>query len=68
MKSAGVKNADFQWQNGYAAFSVSESNCADVRRYIENQMEHHRKMTFQEELRALLERHGVAFDEQFVRD
>ena len=49
-------NAEFYWQNGYAAFSVSQSNVPIVKRYIENQEEHHRKMTFQDELRALLER------------
>ncbi len=54
MKTDGTKNSDFHWQNGYAAFSVSESNVPDVRRYIENQQEHHRTMTFQDELRALL--------------
>ena len=68
MKTEGTKNRDFHWQNGYAAFSVSESNMPEVRRYIENQREHHRKMTFQEELRALLTRHGVEFDERYVWD
>ncbi len=57
-------NADFYWQNGYAAFSVSESNVEQVRRYIQNQEQHHRKMTFQDELRALLKRHRVEFDER----
>jgi REP element-mobilizing transposase RayT len=68
MKADGTRNEDFHWQNGYAAFSVSESNVLDVRRYIENQPEHHRKRTFQEELRALLTRHGVEFDERYVWD
>jgi putative transposase len=68
IKTDGTRNSDFHWQNGYAAFSVSESNVPDVRRYIENQREHHRKMTFQEELRALLTRHGVEFDERYVWD
>ncbi|MFO0816915.1 MAG: IS200/IS605 family transposase [Pirellulales bacterium] len=68
MKSDGTKNMEFHWQNGYAAFSVSESNVSDVRRYIENQQEHHRKMTFQDELRALLTRHGVEFDERYLWD
>jgi REP element-mobilizing transposase RayT len=68
MKTEGSRNRDFHWQNGYAAFSVSESNVPDVRQYIENQREHHRRMTFQEELRALLNRHGVAFDERYVWD
>lgn len=68
MKTDGTKNQDFHWQNGYAAFSVSESNVPEVRRYIERQQEHHRKMSFQDELRALLVRHGVAFDERYVWD
>lgn len=68
MKTDGTTNRDFHWQNGYAASSVSESNVPEVRRYIENQREHHRKMTFQEELRALLTRHGVEFDERYVWD
>lgn len=68
MKTYGTKNGDFRWQNGYAAFSVSESNVPDVRRYIENQREDHRKMTFQDELRALLTRHGVELDERYVWD
>lgn len=68
MKSNGTKNRNFHWQNGYAAFSVSESSAAEVRRYIENQREHHRRMTFQDELRALLTRHGVEFDERYVWD
>ena len=45
---------DFYWQAGYGAFSVSQSNVDKVRDYIAKQEEHHRKMTFQEELRALL--------------
>ena len=68
MKREGTGNADFYWQNGYAAFSVSQSNALAVKRYIENQEEHHRKMTFQDELRILLKRHRVEFDEQYVWD
>jgi hypothetical protein len=68
MKTDGTKNRVFYWQNGYAAFSVSASNVPDVRRYIENQREHHRKMLFQEELRTLLTRHDVEFDERYVWD
>jgi REP element-mobilizing transposase RayT len=68
MKTDGSKNTLFQWQSGYGAFSVSQSNVEQVRRYIENQEEHHRKMTFQDELRELLRRHNVAFDERFLWD
>lgn len=68
MKTDGPKNRYFQWQAGYAAFSVSQSNVDEVKRYIENQKQHHRKMTFQDELRALFRRHGVEFDERYVWD
>ena len=68
MKTEGTGNAEFYWQNGYAAFSVSQSNIEEVRRYIENQEEHHRRMTFQDELRALFARHGMVFDERYVWD
>lgn len=57
---------EFQWQGGYASFSVSESNLDQVRRYIANQEEHHRNTGFQEELRALLERHRIEWDEQHL--
>jgi REP element-mobilizing transposase RayT len=58
----------FQWQSGYAAFSVSPSNAARVKRYIEEQESHHRVTTFQDELRAFLRRHQVEYDERYVWD
>ncbi|MGA2616341.1 MAG: IS200/IS605 family transposase [Thermoguttaceae bacterium] len=60
--------SSFQWQAGYGAFSVSQSQSARVQRYIESQEERHRRSSFQDEFRALLRRHGVAFDEQYVWD
>ncbi len=65
-KDAGL--ADFHWQSGYGAFSVSQSDADAVVTYIQKQALHHRKMTFQEEYRRLLERYGVAFDERYVWD
>ena len=59
---------DFEWQGGYAAFSVSASNLEEVKRYITNQEEHHRKLSFQDELRALFRRHDVEWDERYVWD
>ncbi len=47
-------NAEFEWQKGYAAFSVSRSNVYVVSRYIRNQQEHHRQMTLQEECEKYL--------------
>lgn len=68
MKEQGAAFADFHWQNGYAGFSVSQSKVANVVDYIERQEQHHRKATFQSELRLLFERHGIAFDERYVWD
>jgi len=66
VKTKGDPFALFQWQSGYGAFSVSHSNIALVREYVEHQQEHHRTMTFQQELRALLKKHGVEFDERYI--
>jgi putative transposase len=57
---------DFMWQEGYAAFTVSASHRDKVRRYIESQPEHHRKMTFIEELRLLLDKHAVEYDPRYL--
>ena len=56
----------FAWQTGYTAFSVSQSKVAEVKGYIARQDEHHRRRTYQEEVVALLRRHGVEFDPRFV--
>jgi len=56
----------FEWQAGYAAFSVSESNVPSVRKYIGSQEEHHRKQSFRDEYLALLRRHNIEFDERYV--
>ena len=68
LKTKGAAFAEFHWQNGYGAFSVSQSLVADVLDYIAKQAEHHRRMTFQEELRKLLQRHEQDFDERYVWD
>jgi len=59
---------DFSWQAGYGCFSVSESQLPVVARYIDNQEEHHRKSTFQDEYRELLRLHGQSWDEKYVWD
>ncbi len=56
----------FAWQEGYGAFTVSPSQRGAVRRYIEQQAEHHRTRTFGEEYLELLRRSGVEFDERYV--
>ncbi|MGA7733304.1 MAG: IS200/IS605 family transposase [Chloroflexia bacterium] len=59
-------HARFGWQQGYGAFSVSRSSIEDVESYIERQEEHHRKLTFQDEFVALLQRHGIPYDERYL--
>jgi putative transposase len=63
---ADEEGQKFAWQQGYAAFSVSASVVPAVVRYIRNQEAHHKKMTFDAELLALLKKHGVEFDPKFV--
>ena len=57
---------DFQWQDGYGAFTVSKSGLIDVVKYVTDQREHHRTRTFQEEYLAFLKKHGIGFDERYV--
>ena len=60
--------SEFSWQEGYGAFSVSSSTLDSVIRYIRNQEKHHRKFTFEEELRAILRRHGIEYDPRHLLD
>jgi putative transposase len=57
---------DFCWQTGYAAFSVSHSQCEIMDAYIANQEEHHRKISFKEELVTFLKRHKIEYDEKYL--
>ncbi len=57
---------DFEWQEGYSVFSVSASMLDTVSAYIENQEEHHRKTSFTDELKRLLEKHGVKYDPKYL--
>jgi len=61
-----VAQETFAWQDGYAAFTVSPSALPRVLEYIANQEEHHRRMTFEEELKALLNKHGIEYDERYI--
>lgn len=60
------EQSKFAWQSGYAAFSVSKSGVKDVVRYIDNQEEHHRKFSYQDELLVLLKKHGIEYDERYI--
>ena len=59
---------NFAWQQGYGAFSVGISQVQETVHYIEQQLEHHRTRTFQEEYLAFLKKHGAHFDEKYLWD
>jgi len=54
----------FRWQEGYGAFSIGVSGIDDTTKYIQNQAEHHRNVTFKEELETFLKKHAMEYVEQ----
>lgn len=68
IKSKGLGYSNFYWQDGYAAFSVNPKGVDRVTTYIKNQKQHHQKNTFQDELRATLNKYQVEYDEHYVWD
>jgi REP element-mobilizing transposase RayT len=56
----------FAWQAGYAGFSVSQSLHDKTKHYIEKQEEHHKKMSFKEELILFLKEYGIEYDERYL--
>ena len=59
---------NFLWQSGYGVFSVSQSTVEQVVKYIKNQQEHHKKISFQEEYISFLKAYGIYYDEKYVWD
>lgn len=57
---------EFSWQEGYAGYSVSSSQVNKVIEYIQNQEEHHKRVSFQEEYIAFLKAYGIEYDERYV--
>ena len=56
----------FSWQRRYGAFTVSQSNVEEVRHYIAQQKEHHRRVSFRDEFIQFLKANGIEYDERFV--
>jgi REP element-mobilizing transposase RayT len=59
---------DFDWQEGYGAFSLGRSQREDVATYIEHQQQHHRRISFQDEFRKLLDSYEIEYDERYIWD
>jgi putative transposase len=60
--------SQFHWQNGFGAFSASQSGVSEVIEYIQSQAQHHKRVSFQDEFRTFLKRYEVDFDERYVWD
>lgn len=58
--------AMFSWQVGYGAFTVSKSQVGIIQKYIDNQEEYHKKMSFEEEYVELLKRNKIDFDPKYL--
>jgi len=68
LKTQSPTLSKFSWQRGYAAFSVSPTDMDALVEYIAGQEDHHRKRSFQDELRAFLKRYGVECYERYLWD
>ena len=66
IKTKNTYYSKFAWQGGYSSFSVSATAHDQVKKYIENQEEHHRKMTYQEELKLLLDEYSIDYNEDYI--
>jgi putative transposase len=68
MKGQVPAGKAFYWQSGYAAFSVSASRIEAVTKYLAKQEAHHKRITFQDELRKFFQEYKIQFDERYVWD
>ena len=68
IKTKSPRLEEFGWQNGYGIFSIGFSQIPVVKEYIATQGEHHHRISFQDEFRALLQRYEIEFDEKYVWD
>ena len=62
----GLTKSKFEWQEGYGAFSYSYNAIDNVIAYINNQKEHHRKKTFQEEYLVFLENYQIEYKDEYL--
>jgi REP element-mobilizing transposase RayT len=68
IKTEAPSMAEFHWQAGYGAFSISPSHVDILKKYIDNQEAHHRTESFQDEFRRICRKYGVPIDERYVWD
>lgn len=68
VKDRKFTNFNFQWQEGYGAFSYSHSALGNVIKYIQNQKEHHRTKTFREEYMEMLKKFEIEYKDEYLFD
>jgi len=68
IKTQGKEFADFHWQEGYGAFTLGQSQVETLRGYLAKQKVHHQKQSFEDELREVLVRYEVDYDERYLWD
>jgi putative transposase len=68
IKTKGGMLTKFGWQDGYSVFTVGHAQLSTVKEYIANQKEHHKKVMFEDEMRAFYRKYDMDFDERYVWD
>jgi len=68
IKKKGINYQNFYWQNGYGGFSVNPTDIEVVRKYIQNQEQHHKKSSYKDEYVTYLKKYNVEYDERYVWD
>lgn len=68
LKTKAADLTEFLWQQGYGAFSISPAHVEDLRKYIANQEDRHKTESYQDELRRILRKYGVEYDERYLWD
>ena len=66
VKSESVGCSIFSWQGGYGVFSIDPLEIDSVKKHIQGQEEHHRKLTFQEEYLEILRKYGMEYDQRYI--
>ena len=68
IKKQGEAYLNFHWQDGYGAFSVGYTQLDDVKKYIDNQKQHHKQVGFEDEFRYFLKKYDVDYEERYIWD
>jgi putative transposase len=68
LKEQSPRFARFDWQDGYGAFSLGQSQRPEAIHYLQNQQIHHAEIAYAPEFRQFLHAYELEYDERYVRD